>query len=116
MPATGGIWVACTRFGLFITFGLYSIPAGVWPREKMGRNDYASAEWPWPESSGGIPRADYDTLLVRFCPDKSDAEVGGSGWSPRPTCPHERRGMHRSHKRLCKIDTRRHWTGCLTCV
>ncbi len=58
------------RFGLFIHFGLYSIPAGVWNGQRMGRNDYA--EWirmqhGWP-APGGIPRAEYDTLLAQFNP------------------------------------------------
>jgi len=75
--ATDNNWMADTRFGMFITFGLYSIPAGVWQGEEMGRNDYAEwirAQWRWPQPSGGIPRKDYDTLLARFSPDKFDAE------------------------------------------
>ncbi len=57
-------WLEDARFGLFVHFGLYSIPAGVWHGQRMGRNDYA--EWirmqhNWP-APGGIPRAEYDTL------------------------------------------------------
>ena len=33
-------WLEDARFGLFIHFGLYSIPAGVWNGQRMGRNDY----------------------------------------------------------------------------
>jgi len=69
-------WMAQTRFGMFITFGLYSIPAGVWQGEGMGRNHYAEwirAQWRWPQP-GGIPKKDYDALLVQFNPTKFDAD------------------------------------------
>ena len=70
-------WMAHTRFGMFIHFGLYSIPAGVWEGEEMGRNRYAEwirTQWRWPQPSGGIPKAQYDTLLARFNPTKFDAD------------------------------------------
>jgi len=70
-------WMANTRFGMFITFGLYSIPAGVWQGEGMGRNHYAEwirAQWRWPQPSGGIPKADYDALLSQFYPTEFDAD------------------------------------------
>jgi alpha-L-fucosidase len=70
-------WMAHTRFGMFITFGLYSLPAGVWQGEEMGRNHYAEwirAQWRWPRPEGGIPKADYDTLLASFNPTRFDAD------------------------------------------
>ncbi len=70
-------WMAHTRFGMFIHFGLYSIPAGVWEGEEMGRNHYAEwirTQWRWPQPSGGIPKAQYDALLARFNPTKFDAD------------------------------------------
>ncbi len=71
-------WMTQTRFGLFVHFGLYSIPAGVWQGEEMGRNRYAEwirTQWRWPEASGGISRQDYDALLARFNPTRFDAEA-----------------------------------------
>jgi alpha-L-fucosidase len=70
-------WMAHTRFGMFITFGLYSLPAGVWQGEGMGRNHYAEwirAQWRWPQPSGGIPKKEYDALLAQFNPTKFDAD------------------------------------------
>jgi alpha-L-fucosidase len=70
-------WMAHTRFGMFIHFGLYSIPAGVWQGEEMGRNHYAEwirTQWRWPQPDGGIPKQDYDTLLKQFNPAKFDAD------------------------------------------
>ncbi|MCB1130273.1 MAG: alpha-L-fucosidase [Verrucomicrobiae bacterium] len=69
-------WMAHTRFGMFIHFGLYSIPAGVWKSQEMGRNHYAEwirAQWGWPESAEGVPKADYDRLLKDFNPTEFDA-------------------------------------------
>jgi alpha-L-fucosidase len=70
-------WFEDARFGMFIHFGLYSIPAGVWNGKRMPRNDYA--EWirmqhDWP-NPGGIPKADYDGLLGRFDPQGFDADA-----------------------------------------
>lgn len=70
-------WMAQTRFGMFVHFGLYSIPAGVWRGEEMGRNHYSEwirTQWRWPEPTAGIPRPDYDSLLARFNPSRFDAE------------------------------------------
>ena len=74
-------WWREARFGMFVHFGLYSIPAGVWKGEVMGRNGYA--EWirmqqgfPGYNAEGGvgIERAEYDTLLDQFNPVNFDAE------------------------------------------
>lgn len=79
-PATGAApanWMTATRFGLFIHFGLYSIPAGVWQGEEMGRNRYSEwirTQWRWPQPAGGIPKPDYDRLLAQFNPVSFDAE------------------------------------------
>lgn len=77
-PASRTGWFEEARFGMFIHFGLYSIPAGEWEGRRMGRNDYA--EWirmqhNWPNTPVGIPRADYDALLARFNPAAFDAEA-----------------------------------------
>ncbi|QQE11295.1 alpha-L-fucosidase [Planctomycetota bacterium] len=75
MPDTK--WFCDARFGIFMHWGLYSIPAGVWQGKKMGRNWYS--EWirmqhKWPEP-GGIPREEYDTLLEQFNPDNFQPDV-----------------------------------------
>lgn len=70
-------WMSQTRFGMFIHFGLYSIPAGVWEGEEMGRNHYAEwirTQWRWPQR-GGIPKTNYDRLLSKFDPAKFDADA-----------------------------------------
>ena len=70
-------WMGQTRFGMFIHFGLYSIPAGVWEGEEMSRNHYAEwirTQWRWPQR-GGIPKKDYDKLLAKFDPAKFDADA-----------------------------------------
>jgi alpha-L-fucosidase len=77
LQQTDANWMADTRFGMFVHFGLYAIPAGVWQGEVMGRNDYAEwirMQWRWPQPGGGIPREEYDTLLSRFDPTQFDAD------------------------------------------
>lgn len=77
LHAKAGNWMAHTRFGMFIHFGLYSLPAGVWQGEEMGRNHYSEwirTQWRWPQPGGGIPRQDYDTLLAQFNPAHFDAD------------------------------------------
>lgn len=72
----GNDWMTHTRFGMFIHFGLYSIPAGVWEGEEMGRNHYSEwirTQWRWPQPTGGIPKKDYDGLMARFNPTKFNA-------------------------------------------
>jgi alpha-L-fucosidase len=60
---------------MFIHFGLYSLPAGVWNGVPMGRNRYA--EWiqmqgNWPH---GIPADEYRALAARFDPVRFDADA-----------------------------------------
>jgi len=67
-------WFTDARFGMFIHFGLYSIPAGVWDGKISGRNMYAEwiqkqGNWPY-----GIPDKDYQALAKRFNPVKFNAE------------------------------------------
>ena len=75
MPADT-TWFRDAKFGLFVHYGLYSIPAGEWRGKRMGRNHYAEwirKQWNWP-APGGISRADYDTLLPQFNPTAFDAD------------------------------------------
>lgn len=79
-PAFGEIpasteWFEDSRFGMFIHFGLYSIPSGEWEGRIMPRNWYA--EWirmqhNWP-SNPGIPKEEYDKLIAEFNPEDFDA-------------------------------------------
>ena len=67
-------WFTDSRFGMFLTFGLYSIPGGVWEGRVAGRN--MNAEWiqkqgNWPY---GISDTDYRALAKQFNPTKLDAD------------------------------------------
>ncbi len=67
-------WFTDARFGMFIHFGLYSLPAGVWEGEIMGRNMYA--EWiqkqgNWPQ---GLTDQEYQSLAEQFNPVEFDAK------------------------------------------
>lgn len=67
-------WFVEARFGMFIHFGLYSIPAGVWKGQRMGRNDYAE----WIETQGnwphGLRREEYQALAGQFNPARFSAD------------------------------------------
>lgn len=60
-------WWREARFGLFIHWGLYSIPAGDWDN----RTDYGE----WIRHSAQIPIDEYDKLLGRFNPRRFDADA-----------------------------------------
>ena len=70
-------WFEDARFGMFVHFGLYSIPAGVWDGRPVQRNHYA--EWiryqhDWPKP-GGIPADEYNALARQFNPRGFDADA-----------------------------------------
>jgi len=74
-------WFEDARFGMFIHFGLYSIPAGQWKGVKSGRNWYA--EWIRAQQGFekfnetgvyGLSKEEYDTLLKQFNPVHFDAD------------------------------------------
>jgi alpha-L-fucosidase len=76
MPTPSIDWFRDAKFGLFVHFGLPSLLGGLWNGKVMGRNHYA--EWirvqhNWPEP-GGIPRADYDTLIPKLTIENFDAD------------------------------------------
>jgi len=60
-------WWREARFGLFIHWGLYAVPAGEW----KGKTDYGE----WIRNNAQIPLAVYDTFVSRFNPVKFDAET-----------------------------------------
>jgi alpha-L-fucosidase len=61
-------WWREARFGMFIHWGLYSIPAGVWD----GKEVPSAGEWIM--NTGSIPVADYKALAPRFNPTAFSAK------------------------------------------
>ncbi len=61
-------WWREARFGLFIHWGVYSVPAGVW----QGKPVWGGGEWIM--NCGSIPMADYQKLPAQFNPTKFDAD------------------------------------------
>ena len=59
-------WWRDARFGMFIHWGLYSVPAGQWGEEKT------HAEWI--RETAKIPVTEYEKLLTQFNPIKFNAE------------------------------------------
>jgi alpha-L-fucosidase len=64
-PDTRMEWWREARFGLFIHFGLYAVPAGEW----NGRTDYGE----WIRNNARIPLDIYDQFRARFNPTAFDA-------------------------------------------
>jgi len=58
-------WWRDARFGMFIHWGLYSVPAGEW----KGRTDHGE----WIMNTGHIPVEEYERFKDRFNPVKFDA-------------------------------------------
>lgn len=62
-------WFRHDKYGLFIHWGLYSIPAGTWKGQRVpGIGE-------WIMSRGKIPAAEYAQLAAQFNPQKFDAEA-----------------------------------------
>ena len=57
-------WWSGARFGMFIHWGLYAIPAGVW------KGDSSHGEWI--RTTAQIPLAEYDAFAASFNPAKFD--------------------------------------------
>jgi len=60
-------WWRDAKFGMFIHWGLYAIPAGEW----KGRTNHAE----WIRHSAQIPRETYDEFLDQFNPTEFDADA-----------------------------------------
>jgi alpha-L-fucosidase len=58
-------WWREARFGMFIHWGLYSVPAGVWKGQELNK-------WPncatWTRNIFSIPTADWEPLIQKFDP------------------------------------------------
>ncbi len=61
-------WWREARFGLFIHWGVYSVPAGEW----NGKPVWGGGEWIM--NCGQIPVADYQKLPAQFDPEKFNAD------------------------------------------
>jgi len=61
-------WWRQARFGMFIHWGLYAVPAGEWKGEKI------SGIGEWIMERAKIPVAEYEQLAKQFNPVKFDAE------------------------------------------
>lgn len=59
-------WFRDARFGMFIHWGLYSIPAGEW----NGKYDHGE----WIRTTAQIPLTQYDKFVSQFNPQKFNAE------------------------------------------
>ena len=67
-------WFKDSKFGMFIHWGLYSIPGGVWDGQKiheMRRPHVAE----WIQHAAEVPRAEYAQLAKSFNPILFDAEA-----------------------------------------
>jgi alpha-L-fucosidase len=62
-------WWREARFGMFIHWGLYAVPAGQWKGQTVG----GAGEWI--QFSGKIPPAEYEPLQKQFNPVKFDARA-----------------------------------------
>ncbi len=60
-------WWREARFGLFVHWGLYAVPAGRWG-ESTGHGE-------WIRETARIPVSEYDKLLARFDPRAFDADI-----------------------------------------
>ena len=69
-------WFREARFGLFIHWGVYSVPAGEW----KGNTNYA--EWFLEETQ--MPVSQYEKFAEQFNPVKFDATAMGAHWPRTP--------------------------------
>jgi alpha-L-fucosidase len=61
-------WFTDARFGMFIHWGLYALPGGIWQGQEMA---YIGE---WLQSAFRIPNAEYETLASEFNPLGFDAD------------------------------------------
>ena len=61
-------WWREARFGMFIHFGLYSMPGGEWKGRMVGSHE-------WMRNNAKIPHEDYITLAPQFNPRTFDADA-----------------------------------------
>lgn len=62
------------KFGMFIHWGLYAIPGGVWKGERMEQGGVGPTVAEWIMRRKSIPRAEYATLAAQFNPLRFNAD------------------------------------------
>jgi alpha-L-fucosidase len=62
------------KFGMFIHWGLYAIPGGVWKGQRMEEDGVGPTVAEWIMRRRSIPRAEYAELAAGFNPVKFDAD------------------------------------------
>ncbi len=65
-------WWRDAHFGMFIHWGVYSVPAGVWDGTNVTRH---GAEWIMNGTAGRISMADYEKLPAQFDPTNFNADA-----------------------------------------
>jgi alpha-L-fucosidase len=65
-------WWRDARFGLFLHWGLYAIPAGAW---SDGKGGVATNHGEWIRETAHIPVGEYEKLLAKWNPVKFDADA-----------------------------------------
>lgn len=68
-------WWREARFGMFIHWGLYAVPAGRWNGRTMRGRNGRKPIGEWIQLVERIPGSDYETLAARFNPTGFDAEA-----------------------------------------
>lgn len=63
-------WFEHDRFGMFVHWGLYSIPAGIWKGKRM-KHPYSE----WIQGAERLPRGEYRALASQFDPVNFDADA-----------------------------------------
>ena len=86
-------WFTQDRFGMFIHFGLYSNPAGVW-NGKKNRHPYSE----WLQASEHVPRPEYQQLAEIFNPDKFGSSVKSVGKISFPSPPCQSNNLAQDQK------------------
>src|SRR5713101_8854156 len=62
-------WFRAARFGMFIHWGLYAIPAGIWKGQPIA----GIGEWLMLRAR--VPVAEYERLASQFNPSRFDADA-----------------------------------------
>jgi alpha-L-fucosidase len=68
-------WWREARFGMFIHWGLYAIPAGRWHGETAPGRDGKKPLGEWIQLVARIPVAEYEPLAAQFNPTRFDADA-----------------------------------------
>lgn len=68
-------WWRADRFGMFIHWGLYAIPAGRWRGVTVPGRDGRKPLGEWIQLVARIPVAEYEPLATKFNPTKFDADA-----------------------------------------